>query len=184
MAWTNLTKTGDYTNGKVIGTATGQQNLNTEITNIVSKINTAGALADGAYPWHVPVDVFMGASANTNFSTISTGANIIHGGYISNGGVQNSEVTFNVVLNAGTWTMNMMHGRNTTHGIATVYLDGSSIGTVDAYGSISNNNVSAISSIAVSTSGKHVLRIVIATKNASSSSYFFLLQGITFVRTA
>lgn len=63
--------------------------------------------------------------------------------------------------------------KNNGAGILTVYLDGNVVNTLDFYNSTSLvNQISSLSFAAnVITAGRHVLRLEVATKNASSSGY-------------
>jgi hypothetical protein len=99
-------------------------------------------------------------------------------------GNQDDSLAWPVVLSAGTWTVHLRYRKSSNVGIFTVKLDGSSVGTVDGYAASPALGSTSITDIAVATSGKKTLEIVIATKNASSSGYFAGLTGITLLRTA
>jgi aerobic-type carbon monoxide dehydrogenase small subunit (CoxS/CutS family) len=71
-------------------------------------------------------------------------------------------------------------------GIATVEVDGTSVGTVDTYSAASevDHVVTTLSGIVVASSAMHTLTMLMATKNASSTGYVLLLQWLTLRRTA
>jgi hypothetical protein len=107
--------------------------------------------------------------------------------YVQNatGVAVNDEITFPVALSAGTWTIQMIQHTFTDRGIATFRLDGVSVGTIDGYsaGSVLNA-IGSIAGVVVAASGKKVLSIKMATKNASSTNFNLLTPLISLVRTA
>jgi hypothetical protein len=85
---------------------------------------------------------------------------------------------------AGTWTLKLLYTASNGGGIFTVSVDGSSIGTIDSYnGSTTYNNVGTIAGWTVATAGVYALNLKMATKHASSSSYFGFVQAIAAYRT-
>jgi hypothetical protein len=85
---------------------------------------------------------------------------------------QNDEIVFPVGLKAGTWTLSLYHGKATSFGIGTFYLGVTSIGTIDFYaGSTLFRQFSSIAGISVASSGWYDLKMLMATKNGSSSGY-------------
>jgi len=73
---------------------------------------------------------------------------------------------------------------NTDKGIATIAIDGSSVGTLDTYAASEGQNVlKSLTGIAVAADGNHVLRITNATKNASASDYTLSITYIVLTRT-
>lgn len=136
-------------------------------------------------PWVVDVDVFPAAISNTNWDTITLATVYLYGAGKLSSGAQNDEIAWDIVLAAGTWTLELIHTKNTNLGIYTVSLDGTTIGTIDGYnGSAANNSRGSITGIAVAASGKTRLKLKMATKNASSSSYFGLIHALQMRRTA
>lgn len=78
-------------------------------------------------------------------------------------------------LRSGTYTLRIKVLKTTSGGIATVYIDGVSQGTVDCYNNSTLESTLTIS-ITVTTDGWHELRFIIASKNASSSNYNFMAE--------
>lgn len=145
----------------------------------------SGGLSEDLLPWIVPVDVFMTPTSNTNWNTISLSPNAPYGGLQASTGAQNAEINWDISLSAGTWTFALIHTTYINRGIYSVQLDGVEKGTIDGYsGSAVFGVRSTIAGIAVSTSGKVTLKLKMATKNASSSSYFGAIHHILFQRTA
>lgn len=75
---------------------------------------------------------------------------------------------------AGTYTLRVIGITNSSHGISEIFVDGESNGTMDWYSAGLTYNVARTLTITVRTTGYHVLRGLMGTKNASSSNYFFI----------
>lgn len=138
-------------------------------------------------PWHIELlPIGTTPVANTNWpGTYVQDTQCAYGGTMNSASNQNDEVSFDVVLAAGTWTFQLLHLANTDAGIYTVQLDGVTVGTIDGYvASITKNVISVVSGISVATTGKKRLKLKMATKNGSSSSYKGRIQKIEFQRTA
>lgn len=144
-----------------------------------------GLDADDALPWLIDVDVVEQAVSHVGFDNIqaNTLALLNLGKY--NSSTQNDEINFDLVLAQGTWDVEVMHDTGASRGIISVQFDGVEKGTIDPYNaSISYNNLSSVTGIAVAVSAKVRLKLKIATKNASSSGYFCQIQHIQLRRTA
>lgn len=142
------------------------------------------ATPDNILPWHIDVDVFMTCIGQVSFDSIPVDNSFIHGGS-KFASAQNAEINFDIVLAAGTWTIELLYYKDSNLGIYTVQLDGVTVGTVDSYsGGFIKNVRSSIAGITVTTSGKKRLRITNPTKNASATAYFLNLQHIQLRRTA
>jgi len=156
-------------------------------------------VAAAVYPWTVSIDVFGLSQANTNWSTVGTGSGFVKNAARTSSGAANDEVTWDVLLGAGTWSLQLMYQQASDQGVYTVQLasDGvtfvtvnsspynASTGTIDAYTAGTTNNVtSTITGITVSSSGIYRLKLKMASKNASSSSYVGKINGLVLVRTA
>jgi len=146
----------------------------------------ASASGAGELPWLIDVDVFGTAIAQVNWNDIQfpAGENWVHGAAKFSSGAQNDEINFDVVLAAGTWTIEVMHRKSTNLGIYSVQLDGVEVGTIDGYGAAAPNTRSSIANIVVAAAGKKRLKLKMAAKNPSSSSYFGELHHIQLRRTA
>lgn len=144
---------------------------------------------DDVWPWLVDIPLVLGGytAASSGWITAVTASTLMFIPGISNlNAGANSYVECAVLLAQGTWTLRTRYESAPDRGVLNFKLNGSSVGTQDAYNSPSTlgNQLSTITGIAVSASGKHTLRIESTTKNASSSSYAMLLQHIRLVRTA
>jgi hypothetical protein len=140
---------------------------------------------DALDPWRVEIiPVLGGTVVQGTWAIFITAAAWFNGFFYNTGSAQNDEITFPVVLSAGTWTLTVLFDRNTDRGIATFALDGSSVGTVDMYGTSLVNQVGTIAGISVAADGKKILSMKAATKNASSSAYRLPIQLVVLTRTA
>lgn len=172
--------TKDWTSGEVV-TAT---NLDTYM---------------GPPPNLIDIDVFPTAVAQTNWNTITLSSAELYGGEKRSSGAQNADITWDIVLSAGTWTVELMHSTGTNRGIYTAALStdgvtftdinaspylasGSTIDGYDASGATETR--SSLTGITIANTGRYAFRLRMATKNASSSNYLGALQHVQFRRTA
>lgn len=132
-------------------------------------------------PWGFWGHSVAGGSITRTQSSVN-----LSGGQVNQGTPAiDNEIGWNVLLGAGTWTLTLIHSTNTNRGIYTVKLDSTTIGTIDGYAATpALNVVNEITSISVATSAMYTLKFVMASKNASSSNYYYSLLWITFRRTA
>lgn len=127
----------------------------------------------------------MTAVSHTNYDFLSVASGLVYVGLKSSSGAQNDEINFDVVLAAGTWTFELIYRANTNGGIFTVQFNGSTVGTIDSYAGVQTENVrSQITGISVTSSGKVRIKLLMATKNASSTNYQGPFQHIQLKRTA
>ena len=98
-------------------------------------------------------------------------------------GDQTSYLEWQLPLAAGTWTMEVTHVRADDAGVMAFSVDGTDVGSVDAYAPVIEHNVRAtISSITVASSGMHTLRVRTDAKNIASSNYFGYLVWLRLVK--
>lgn len=138
-------------------------------------------------PWHygIPAELEPDATIGS-WVFVDHGSPYVNGGTgISNGaGTQNDEISWDLILEAGTWDVIFHHRRSTNVGIYTVSLGGVTIGTVDGYAAAPAAQKSSILGAVVATTGKKRLTFKMATKNPSSSAYVGTLQFVTVRRSA
>lgn len=98
---------------------------------------------------------------------------------------QNDEIVWNVYLDSVTWKFPLIYNSFASAGIATIQLDGSTVGTIDMYSAGTTRNVySEITGIAVATPGVKAMKVLLATKNASSTRYDAILQSLAWIQTS
>lgn len=182
----NGTRSAAYGNGVKPSTSfldVGQTVVNTS-DNTVWLVDKAGALRliGATLPHRVDVVAYTAAVAQSSFNTVTQDAFWLGGG-VNSTGVVNAYREFDVVIDAGTWTLSLMHRRATDRGIYTVTVDGVNVGTIDGYATAADNIITQVAAITVATPGRHRIRFAMASKNASSSSYVGHLSGFTLFRT-
>jgi hypothetical protein len=138
------------------------------------------------YPWLLTVHPFGTPISHVNWGTISAIDNrFLHNYTMESSGAQNDEINFDLIIAAGTWTFELIHQKSSARGICTLSLDGTSIGTIDMYNGTSVLSTrSSVTGVSVATTGKKRLRLKMATKNASASSYYGDVQLLVCTRTA
>jgi hypothetical protein len=147
----------------------------------------ANATNEASLPWMIDVDVQGSPKSNigalANF--FSSAAWIYRSAMAYTTPAIDNEVTWDVLLAKGTWTLEIMAVTQNQSGIITASLDGTTLGTMDLYTASSTGNVMlSISAISVAESGNKVLKFKMATKNGSSSDYQMILQMVRLRRTA
>lgn len=96
---------------------------------------------------------------------------------------QNAEIIYPVTLEAGTYTFDLFHLASTNRGIYDVQFDGTSVGTIDGYAAATAAAMGSITGITVAKSGRINVRLLMSTKNASSTAYQGSLHGFGLTRT-
>jgi hypothetical protein len=137
-------------------------------------------------PWMRQVVPYFTAASATNWNSLSASdVNSLFGFTFDSSGAQNDEINWDVVLSAGTWTIELLIKKGTDRGIYSIQLDGVEVGTVDGYsGATVRNQRGLVAGVTVATSGKKRLKLKMATKNASSTSYVGSIGLVSLVRTA
>ena len=87
-------------------------------------------------------------------------------------GLQNAEIDYTVYAEEGSKTLTFLLIKSIAGGIMHIYLDGEFQGTIDLYNDPPLFNQIVSLGLAVLTTGAHVLKIKMETKNPSSSDYY------------
>lgn len=141
----------------------------------------AGSVGQPTHGWFS----WQASFANTNWSTRVNDANQLGMGRLASSGAQNDEVSWQVWMDVGTWKFSLVHNTGAILGIYSVRLDGVEQGTIDGYAGAGASNVySEVTGISVTTAGVKTLALRMATKNASSTQYYGLIQSIALIKTA
>lgn len=133
-------------------------------------------------PWGQP-KVVSGFNATRNQSSAELG-----GGWLAQQSAAAADdgdyYEFEVLLDAGTWALDVIYQKNPNSPIHDFILGGVSVGTIDTYAAgTSHNNVTTISGVTVATPGHYTLRVAANGKNAASGDYNLAIQFITLRRT-
>ena len=151
---------------------------------------TAGAAGSAAaYPPIVDVNPILRPSRSHLWDRVQTNGSSWFYGYRSSfpNGTSASYLEWDLPLQAGTWTIDVIYVKSHDAGILSLSLDGDDVGPeVDAYQPTEDgfafNEVATFSNVTVATSGIHSLRIRTASKNPASSDYLGYLTWIRLVR--
>lgn len=92
-------------------------------------------------------------------------------------------MTWEVLLDSGTWAIDLIHPRSTNFGKVDVILGGATTGNIDQYGSYTENVVTTITGITVATVGYYDLTLQVNGKHASSTDYYLAANLIVLRRT-
>jgi hypothetical protein len=178
---------------RVVETITGKAAVTTEfealdgaIINTGRDVGTVlgGAAAPATTPWIVELDA-QGFSAQTNWNQQLQNYLHMYPGYNQSLGGQDAELGWDVVLGAGTWTIQLVYNKSTNTGIFSVRIDDVEVGTVDSYAAAAAANfISSVTGVVVASTGKKRVSLKMATKHASSSSFIGILQHARLIRTA
>lgn len=171
-----------FTGAVVLGAGdVGAQPADADLTTLAS------IGMDNILPWRHTIIPTMGSIMVQGTAGLVGDTTAYLGGAVFNtSGAQNDEMAWDILLSAGTWSFAYMSQKNANVAIATLRLDGSTIGTFDCYNATKTwNNQFAATGIAVATGGKHRLSAKAATRNASNTTGWFLVpQMIVAWRTA
>jgi hypothetical protein len=85
-----------------------------------------------------------------------------------------------ILLEAGLYTIEYEHFRNSQCGIADVYLDGVLIGSVDAYAEQNTPNARSFFTDVAISEGFHELKLKVNGKNPKADQYYGSVQAIGF----
>ena len=128
-------------------------------------------------PWGMPKTTTTSTLRQQNSAYLT-------GGNAGLGLVVGDYSTFEVLLEAGTWTLTAIYLRGTNCGQASITLGGSAVGNVEHYNNSSAvNQVIEFSGITVAVAGWYELTFTCTGKNASSSNYYCQYNFLALRRT-
>lgn len=162
-----------------------EQNFRALKESSLNESNSRSAAETNLQAWRVDINPLTVPSTQTNWSTLQVNTAQMTNGYLQSSGAQNAEIGWDVTLSAGTWSLSVLGAKSSNLGIITASIDGTSIGTMDQYQApaLTPNLLFSVVGF-TATAGKKRLLLKMATKNASSSSYFGLISVVTLQRTA
>jgi hypothetical protein len=141
-------------------------------------------------PWRFDLSPFMSAAASVGTWSNAIDTSSVYNAVLANDNTQNSSIDFVVTPSTGTWSIELLLVTNNNKGIITVQLDDgagvyTTLGTIDTYSAGVVRGVrSAVTGIVLTKSIKRRLRLLIATKNGSASTYGASIGHIMLRRTA
>lgn len=139
----------------------------------------------GTYsPWHHFISAVGPEATNTSFSVPSIVTSRWFNLTRQSTGALNAEIGWDVNLSAGTWSLTLLHYKQSNRGIYHVKIDGTEVGTIDGYATLARTGRDTITGITVATGGKHRVLLRMETKNASSSALIADFSAVELQRTA
>ena len=165
-----------------------QDPAGTPVDRKVTVADLRGASAAGV--WHLEIAPMFALANLTHVGTwtAAADANQIGGFYMRNAtSAQNDELNLgSIQLDAGTYDLEVFGVTHNDQGKIHLILDGVDTGTPqDTYSaSLTYNVKKAFTGFTVATTGAHTVKLKVADKNASSSSYLLRITQLVFRRTA
>lgn len=135
------------------------------------------------HPTWSSIDASSGVTYTRYQSNLRLGGGL--GGHSSLADADDGDyISFYVCLAAGTYTLTVLYDKDNLRGIMEASLDGSVIGTYDAYtAGTTFNAVASFTSVAVATDGVYTFKLALNGKNASSTDYAWAADWFSFTRT-
>lgn len=184
----------DYTIAKPVAgtsraTSPTETEILTDVSDTVADIDTRITALDPVR-LDLPIVVAEPSSAVGTWPVAPDSGQILAGFRYNSTVAQNDALIYDVVLGAGTWTLDLSYVRGDNTGIVTVQLDDgagsfTTLGTIDTYNAaFSYNQTFTIAGIVIGSSIKRSMKLLVASKNASSSAYRASLSNLSMRRTA
>ena len=143
--------------------ACSKRDLQIIIAQLLCNISNSGTGADVSWYVYLPTASYIDPPTISGFGSFSNGR---FGG-------QNDFISYDVSLSAGTWRVDAALQQGNNQGILSVKLDGTIVGTMDAYhASATTPKTFSTATFSVATAGKHTIRFEILSKNGASSGFF------------
>lgn len=142
--------------------------------------------APGAGEGQIFIDLlFQDTTASGTWSWSIDPGSYSHGHLLNTSHASGDYATFQVFLAAGTYTLKLLHPVNTNYGIAKFLINSVEVAAFDQYAAVpAYNLIKTQQGIVIATSGLKTLKLLVDSKNASSSNYYILFGRIVLFRTA
>lgn len=148
---------------------------------------------DGLSPHAVEIHPNRFPAENTGWNNTQANSASFSGATNSSGGAVDALIGWDVQMRRGTWRIDLCHFSGTNRGIYTVEIanvtEGGTVGSfttltaIDGYEAAGTHKRSSVLGLAIATSGRKRLRLRMATKNASSSSFIGSFEHLAMIRT-
>jgi len=146
---------------------------------------TLRALIEATLPWTIYIPLFNTPKAHINWNALINSADYVYATEKASSGAQNDEISWDVVLGAGTWSIELIHRQYVNRGIYSIQLGSVEKGTIDGYlATVGANIISSVDGIIIPTTGKKELKIKMATKNPSATNYLGSIHSVALRRTS
>ena len=137
-------------------------------------LNVAGAFPGGAITtmfWQLSAKKEVGSAFAFSIPTVFSATNPIYQYYwLQSPAAVNDQWSQNFAMNSGAYTLSVLGQIGSNRGIMTVYIDGISQGPMDWYAAVGGPLIINMA-VNIPTSGPHIFRVIVATKNGSSTGY-------------
>jgi len=144
-----------------------------------------GQLRKQFFPWTIDVDVFLSPKSNINFSTLYVDARVIHCCMLMSSSAQNDEIAWDIIIPAGTWTIELLHHATNDRGLYSIQINGVEKGTISGYAASFTPNIkSTVTGIVIQTTAKIELKIKMTQIAPGSYSFMGAISGLQLKRTA
>lgn len=167
------------------GTDARLSDTRTPAANSVALSTIPAATIDATLPWRIQIPAWTGKAAGVGtFASVPLG--VLGGGYHYNTSIaQNDSMSWDVVMAAGTWTMEIRYGLSNGGGIVTPSIAGANQATFDSYAaSAAYDQLYTAAGIVNASTAKKRVTLLAGSKNASSVGYYIVAQWISLIRTA
>ena len=138
----------------------------------------------GPGPWQIPVDVYATATYQTNWSTVNRATSVANGAYMESTGAQYATLGWDLVFIKGTWKALLIHRQGSDVGQYSLRVDGLEVATFDGYASAHAMKWEIGNEFTVEGTGVRAVKLVMADKNVTASSYYGRICDLIFTRTS
>jgi hypothetical protein len=121
---------------------------------------------------------------STPYDTNGTWIHSGDGPWLESSNTQGDAVTYRVSAAAGDFEVVLVHFAGPNRGIYHVEVDGVELGTIDGYAGSGTPDSRGVVAATIASPGPHDVTFRMATKNASSSGYYGLIQGVAICEVA
>lgn len=166
-------------------TDTGGYFTGTDVEAALQELGAGGGGGGGGTPWNQQFLCGLGFVQLAGTWTLTLNTSFAGLCSVQSDGNNGSEVAWKVSLDAGTYDLVVIGQTSSNRAIQNFKLNGSSVGTWDAYDAGGANNfVNTETGITVATSGVYTFSILADGKNGSSSAYYIVNHMFMWLRTA
>ncbi len=142
------------------------------------------AASGGNSHWSIQVLPWLNWKAASATPTRTQSSTRVGAAFLGTTNASGNWIEYSVPLDAGTWTITLIHDKGASYGQCDVKVDGTTVGSINQYNaSTQNNQVTEITGVVVGSNGDHTVRFV-NTGTGGGASYSIFLGALGFQRTA
>jgi len=146
---------------------------------------TVQDMIDATLPWNIQITPAFTPSRSQGFSTISINASYIFCHSRNASGFIGDYMAWDLGIAKGTWSFELLFNSEVNRGILTLQIDQVEKATIDTYSATPTYNLrQTITGIIIPISKKIELKLIVNSKNPSSSAYYLAFLGAKLTRTA